>query len=93
MGNMSFIRLLILACCLATSPAFAWDGTDTDSGGEVEIEAGNLVRTGNDIEIYDYDSGEYRNASVESIQRTGSTVELEVYDYDTGEYRTLEMND
>ncbi|GLS29393.1 hypothetical protein SAMN04488498_13813 [Mesorhizobium albiziae] len=79
-----------LALC---GPACAWDGTDSETGGAVEIESGNLVREGNDIELYDSDGGEYRDVTVEDIRRYGSSVEVEVYDNDTGEYRTLEMED
>ncbi|MFD9899697.1 DUF5334 family protein [Mesorhizobium sp. NPDC059054] len=80
--------------CLLLFPlnAFAWDGVDTSTGNSVEIEKGNLVRTGRDIEIYDYDAGEYRDVTVEDISRHGSTVEVEVYDNESGEYRTLEMD-
>ena len=31
--------------------ALAWDGYDYESGSYVEIESGNLVRPGEDIEI------------------------------------------
>jgi len=86
--------MLVLAAALcAAVPAFAWDGTDADTGGGVEIGKGNLVRTGRDIEIYDHESGEYRDVQVESMTSTGSGVEIEVYDYDSGEYRTIEMED
>ena len=71
----------------------AWDGYDYDSGSFVEIEEGNLVREGLDIEIYDYNDGTYKDVEVESISDYGGTVEVEVYDYDTGEYRTFEMED
>ena len=77
----------------ALGPSFAWDGTDTETGQSVEIGKGNLVRPGRDIEVYDYGAGEYRDVTVESIRRYGSTVEVEVYDYESGEYRTLEMED
>lgn len=88
------MRRLVLAVALcAAAPAFAWDGTDVNSGSSVEIGKGNLVRTGRDIEIYDAESGEYRDVQVESMTSTGSGVEIEVYDYDSGEYRTLEMED
>jgi hypothetical protein len=88
------MRMLFLAIAFCVpSQAFAWDGTDTDTGGSVEIEKGNLVRTGKDIEVYDHESGEHRDVQVESMTSTGSGVEVEVYDYDTGEYRTLEMED
>lgn len=82
----------MLVACLAT-PTLAWDGVDTDSGQSVTIEQGNLVRTGNEIEIYDWDSGTYRSMEVESIDRTGSTVEMELYDNETGETRTFEFED
>ncbi len=71
----------------------AWSGYDYEKGDFVEIDKGNLVRGGNDIEFYDYDDGSYHNADVESIHRSGSTVDVDVYDYDNDEYRTLEMDD
>ncbi|RWQ15242.1 MAG: hypothetical protein EOR92_24820 [Mesorhizobium sp.] len=84
---------LAIGLLLGVSDAFAWDGTDTTTGESVEIGKGNLVRTGRDIEIFDGGSGEYRDVTVESIRRYGSTVEVEVYDTESGEYRTLEMED
>lgn len=84
---------ILAACCLFTSPIYAWDGTDAETGELVEIERGNLVRQGRDIEVFDHGAGEYRDVTVESIRRYGSTVEVEVYDNDSGEYRTFEMED
>jgi hypothetical protein len=69
----------------------AWEGYDYDTGNYVEIESGNLVRSGNEIEIYDYETSEYKYVEVESIENYGGSTEVEVYDYDTGEYRTLDM--
>ena len=71
----------------------AWEGFDYEKGDYIEIEKGNLVRTGKDIEIYDYSTGEYKDVEVQSITRPGGSVEIEVYDYDSGEYRTFEMED
>lgn len=73
------------------SAALAWDGQDVNSGASIEIERGNLVRSGEDIEIYDYDAGKYRDVTVESVSSSGMGAEVEVYDSDTGEYRTFEM--
>lgn len=81
---------LILALILP-SLVYAWDGYDYESGSYVEIDKGNLVRSGQDIEIYDYGTGEYKDVEVQSIRGSGSGAEVEVYDYDKGEYRTLEM--
>lgn len=86
-------QIFLLALALVPVPALAWDGYDSTSGGAVEIEKGNLVRTGRDIEVYDHTSGEYRDVEVQSIDQNGSSVEIEVYDYDSGEYRTFEMED
>jgi len=83
----------ILLAISIPSLALAWDGVDSDSGGAVEIGKGNLVRSGETIEIYDDDAGEYRDVDVQSIERSGSSVEIEVYDNDSGEYRTFEMDD
>lgn len=84
-----FVTVAVFAALVA--PASAWEGADTETGGSVEIETGNLVRSGSDIEIYDADAGEYRDVTVESVTRSGSTVEVEVYDSESGEYRTFEM--
>jgi hypothetical protein len=75
-----------------TLPAFAWDGYDYDKDTFIEIDKGNLVRPGRDIEIFDYNSGQYKDVEVQSIQSHGSNTEVEIYDHDSGEYRTLEMD-
>lgn len=87
---MKFI-IAILALTLPTL-SYAWDGYDYESGSYVDIDKGNLVRPGQDIEIYDHGTGEYNDVEVQSIRGSGSGAEVEVYDYDTGEYRTLDMD-
>ena len=90
MGKWLYLAAGLL---LTIGSAAAWDGVDAESGDSVEIERGNLVREGRDIEVYDYGSGEYRDVTVEDINRSGSSIEIEVYDNDSGEYRTFEMED
>jgi hypothetical protein len=84
----------ILAILLLTLPtiSYAWDGYDYESGSYVGMEKGNHVQPGQDIELYDYGTGEYKDVEVQSIRGSGSSAEVEVYDYDTGEYRTLDMD-
>ena len=86
--SATLINLFVLApfFCLA------WDGIDTETGESVEIDKGNLVRRGQDIEIWSDKDG-YHDVTVENITRFGSSVDIEVYDYNKGEYRTLEMED
>jgi len=85
----TFLAIVFL---LSAVPSFAWDGYDYEKGSYVEIEKGNLVRPGEEIEIYDYGDGEYKNVEVESITGSGSGAEVEVYDHEIGEYRTLDMD-
>lgn len=73
------------------SHLLAWDGYDHEKGTYIEIDKGNLVRPGKDIEIYDYSTGQYKDVEVQSIRGSGSNTEVEVYDYSTGEFRTLDM--
>lgn len=80
-----------LACLLCMQTALAWDGQDADTGENMEIESGNLVREGNDIEIYDYGSESYREVTVEDITDNGSSIDIEVYDHQSNRYRTFEM--
>jgi len=92
---MKLLKLLIgslVFCFMVSGNAFAWDGYDYESGSYVEIDDGNLVREGNDIEVYDYSTGDYIDVEVESITGNGSGTEVEVYDYNTGEYRTFDMD-
>jgi hypothetical protein len=60
MKQLSFAIVIMLFA----SPALAWDGYDYESGNYVEIEKGNLVRPGEEIEYYDYGTGEYRYGDV-----------------------------
>ena len=59
---------------------------------ELMLKLIKAIWEGEDIEIYDYNAGEYRNVEVQNIDRYGGSTEVEVYDYETGEYRTLEMD-
>ncbi|WP_286238006.1 DUF5334 family protein [Neptuniibacter halophilus] len=84
--------ILAIAFAALSASVHSWDGYDYDSGSHVEIQDGNLVRSGETIEIYDYGDGSYKDVEVQSVQSYGSSVEIEVYDYDKGEYRTLDMD-
>ncbi len=85
------MKYLLILSLFFIPNAYAWDGYD-DNGHSIEIEQGNLVREGEDIEVYNYDDGEYKDVTVESITSYGSSVEIEAYDYDSGEYVTYEMD-
>lgn len=87
---MKYVLLMVLLLAPITQ---AWEGYDYESGGALEIEGGNLVRAGEEIEIYDYATGEYTYVEVESVRTLPSGgAEVESYDYQTGEYRTFDMD-
>lgn len=81
--------MLVLLSCV---PAMAWDGFDSDSGSSVEIEQGNLVRSGQTIEYFDHSTGDYSTGEVIDVTRYGNSVEVEVYDLNSGENRTFDMD-
>jgi len=70
---------------------YGWTGYDYDENSYVEIEKGELVREGKEIEIYDYEDHEYKNIEIDSMRKYGNHVEIEGTDTDTGEERTFEM--
>jgi hypothetical protein len=82
----------LIALISFSQVSYAWDGYDYESGSYVEIEKGNLVREGEEIEYYDYDSGEYRTGDVENVESSGSGAEVEIYDNESGEYRIFDMD-
>lgn len=84
-------QFILIVCLMLPTLAFSWDGYDYESGSDVEIGKGNLVRQGKDIEFYDYGSGEYKSGEVQSVKSRGNKVEVEVIDSVTGKSRTLEM--
>ena len=93
MKKIKLSILLLVSVALTTGSSYAWDGYDYENGAYVEIDKGNLVRSGETIEIYDYNDGEYKDVEVESIEDNGYSVEVEVYDSETGETRILEMDE
>ncbi|WP_419828336.1 DUF5334 family protein [Methylobacterium sp.] len=82
---------ILIVSLLAGDPALAWDGTDTGTGNIVEIEKGQTVRQGHEVEFFDYGSGSYRSIDVNSVRGSGSSVEVEGTD-SSGNAITLEMD-
>tara|TARA_R110002049_G_scaffold275802_1_gene453938 strand:+ start:528 stop:800 length:273 start_codon:yes stop_codon:yes gene_type:complete len=90
---MKKLKIFVVGVALLCSGVLhAWDGYDYESGSHIEIESGNLVREGEEVEYYDYGSGEYRYGDVEEIESNGRGATVEIYDYESGEYRTFEMD-
>lgn len=89
---MKFLGFFLALSLIATA-ALSWDGTNAETGDCVEIERGNLVRSGEEIEVYDCASGSYRYLEVEDVDGSGYGVEIEAYDPETGEYIYLEMEE
>jgi hypothetical protein len=69
----------------------AWGGYDYDNKTFVEVGKENLVRPGREIEIYDYNAGEYRVVKVKPVKPLRYNIRVEVTDTETGETRTFLM--
>ncbi len=90
---MKTILFALLFVTYAPFTCLAWDGYDYGNSTFVEIDHGNRVRSGNDIEFFDYCDSSYHDATVDGVTRYGNTVDVEVVDNNTGQSRTLEMED
>ena len=88
------MKTFLLALFLTLIPilCYAWDCEDQDSGDSIEIDKGQLVRRGNNIEFFDYGDNSYHSGDIEDIRKFGSTVEIEITDDETGKTRILEMD-
>jgi hypothetical protein len=45
------------------------------------------------IEVYDYETGQYHDITVDDINRSSGSVEIEGYDNTTGVHRSFEFDD
>ncbi|MGV8948976.1 MAG: DUF5334 family protein [Candidatus Paracaedibacter sp.] len=87
------VLISLLLCIFLISRIVAWTGQEMGSGNSVEIEPGNFVREGENIEFYDSSDGDTRSLDILSIDRLGNTVTIEGIDSETGDVRTFEMID
>jgi|APSaa5957512622_1039677.scaffolds.fasta_scaffold74497_2 hypothetical protein len=84
-----FLQVIITSLLLFSfSLCLSWDGYDWESGEYIEIDKGNLVRNGEEIEVYHWEDGSYHEEEVQGMNGD----ELETYDYDAGEYNYYEMD-
>jgi len=86
------LALYVLAFFLCSKNIYAWSGFDWSKGSYVEIEKGELVREGEEVEIFDYGDGEYKDIEIDSMNKYGNHVEIEGTDIETGEIRTFDMD-
>lgn len=73
-------------------PVYSWSGYDWETSSYVDIEKGNTVRRGREVEVYDWGEGEYKTYEVERVRSLGHQTEVELYDWNTGDTRILDMN-
>jgi hypothetical protein len=92
--SINFLKNIIVAFCffLNIGNSFAWTGYDYFNGSEIEINSGNLVREGETIKFYDWDSEEDRNAEVRSVDYLFNSTRLEIYDYIEQKVRIFDMD-
>ena len=58
MKNITLTIILGSVLSLTSSNTIAWDGYDYNDGSYKDVEVQGM--SGNELEVYDYDTGEYR---------------------------------
>ncbi|MFT6332131.1 MAG: hypothetical protein ACJAW3_000458 [Lentimonas sp.] len=89
MKKLTLVTFLLFS--LQPTFSFAWTGYDNFDGSEIEISSGNLVREGEEIVFYDWESEESRSAEVRKIEYLFNRTEVEVYDYIAKKIRIFDM--
>ncbi len=86
-------KLIVIFILLICSQVFASGGYDLNSKARIDVEPSPFAINGSEVEIYNYSTGEYSYAEVDTIYDNGDSSQLGVYDYDSGKYKTIEVND
>jgi hypothetical protein len=87
------ILVFLFIFSFKASHCLAWTGYDNLDGSEIEIGSGSLVREGEQIKFYDWQSQEDRSAEVIDVEYLFNRTRLEIYDYVTQKNRIFEMGD
>ncbi|MDH4984316.1 DUF5334 family protein [Aminobacter anthyllidis] len=90
----SYQRALLSAGILLIATAkvaFAWNGIDVQTGQDIEIATGTTIEEGQNVEIFDYQSDEYREVLVITVRSNGHRLEIEVLDKNVKRTRMLEL--
>ncbi len=88
------VKSLLLAILCSSNIAFA------DTEGYDYYKTSNYVEfnsecfsSGDDLDMYDYQTGNYHAIEVQSVQCNGSGCEIEFYDYEFSEYRYVDLEE
>ena len=82
-------NLLLFTIILFFSPiVFALDGYNLETGEFINIDKNQLIRPGEEIEMFNYSTGEYEYREVDYVDDYA----IETFDYETGEYETFYMD-
>jgi len=76
---MRIAIIVLVAVVWASSACYGWDGYDWNKGEFVEVGKGNLVRTGNDIEVYHWGGAGYQDETVTDISHSGDVTTVDAY--------------
>ncbi len=83
--------LFLLLTFTSFIDCFAWNGFERSTGAEIEIGSGNLVKEGEVIKFYDWESEEEKRAEVVSIEYSLASTRLEIYELMTRKNRVFDM--
>lgn len=90
-------KWLLAACttvaCIALTPtaAGARDGTNLATGAIVSIDDGARLQTGNQIDVFDFTTGQSVSMQIEQISQRPAGLQIRVLDPQSGRNHTLLM--
>ncbi len=84
--------LLTLLFLLQTKKSYAWDGYDFEKNSKIYIGAGNLVREGSIIKLYDYSDNQYHYVEVITMNSSFNGTQLTCVDTESKRKMVLQMD-
>jgi hypothetical protein len=85
------MRAALIVALLLSGPASAWEVQDLESGANIDIDRGTVVKTGETIRFYDYGVGEHHTGRITAISFRKGAMDVEVHDDKSDRLRTLVM--
>ena len=87
---MMRFTFLALAALLITTPAFAMDGVNMDSGDAYTVDDATTFNVGDTIALYDADGNEV-DLQVQAVTDNGDVLDVDFVDPDSGDQASIEF--
>lgn len=85
------VALIGASMMLFPAASFAWNGFDAERGSGIEIAEGTLVAQNRTIEIYDDNSGSYKDIIIRVLNVYPAYTEVWAYDTEMRQFRVFQL--